>query len=63
MTIIHNVFIIMYHNVVIISAYIMNIGRREYTHTHTHTHTHEYAVIYIHLPDIYRTTQYGLTGT
>lgn len=34
MIVIHNVFIIMYHNVIIISAYIMNIGRREYTHTH-----------------------------
>ena len=39
----------MYHNVVIISAYIMNIGRREYTHTHTHTHTSMQLFIYIFL--------------
>ena len=29
--------IIVYHNVVIMSAYIMNTGRREHTHTRTHT--------------------------
>lgn len=48
--------IIVYHNVVIMSAYIMNTGRREHTHT-------RHAAMYIGLLDIYETTQYCLTGT